>query len=119
MCKILIVEDDPLIRNLFKEVLIRKGYDIVEAVNGEDALVVYDKLEKKPDIIILDFRMPKVNGLELTREILSRDPKSNIFMLTGDPTINQKMVNNYGVIYKEKPVNLEEFLKEINSLAET
>ncbi len=118
MCKILIAEDDPLIRNLFKEILIRNGYDIVEAVDGEDALIVYDKLHKKPDIIIVDFRMPKINGLELTQEILSRDPNSNIIMVTGDPAMNQEILNNSGVIYKEKPVNLDEFLKEIHSLAE-
>jgi len=118
MCKILIAEDDPLIRNLFKEILIRNGYDIIEAVDGEDALIVYDKLHKKPDIIIVDFRMPKINGLELTQEILSRDPNSNIIMVTGDPAMNQEILNNSGVIYKEKPVNLDEFLKEIHSLAE-
>ena len=118
MCKILIAEDDPLIRNLFKEILIRNGYDIIEAVDGEDALIVYDKLNKKPDIIIVDFRMPKINGLELTQEILLRDPNSNIIMITGDPSMNQEILNNNKVIFKEKPVNLDEFLSEIHTLAE-
>ncbi len=118
MCKILIAEDDPLIRNLFKEILKKNGYDIVEAVDGEDALIVYDNLHKKPDIIIVDFRMPKINGLELTQEILLRDPNSNIIMVTGDPTMNQEILNSSGVIYKEKPVDLDEFLSEIHALAE-
>ena len=117
MCKILIAEDDPLIRNLFKEILKRKGYEIVEAVDGEDALIVYDKLQKKPDIIIVDFRMPKINGLELTQEILLRDPNSNIIMVTGDPTVNQEKIHDSGVIYREKPVQMDEFLKVINTLA--
>lgn len=118
MCKILIAEDDPLIRNLFKEILKKKGYDIIEAGDGEEALIVYDNLQKKPDIIIVDFRMPKINGLELTQEILARDPNSNIIMVTGDPAMNQEILSNSGVIYKEKPVNLDEFLREINHLAD-
>ncbi len=118
MNKILIAEDDPLIRNLFKEILIKNGYDIIEAVDGEDALTVYDKLHEKPDIIIVDYRMPKINGLELTQEILARDPNSNIIMVTGDPYMSQKILNNNKVIFKEKPVNLDEFLKEIHNLVE-
>lgn len=118
MCKILIAEDDPLIRNLFKEILKSKGYDIIVAVDGEDALKVYTELKEKPDIIVLDFKMPKKDGLEVSKEILQRDPSSNILMITGDPRVDQNELHNRGVKYKEKPVKMDDFLKEIHNIAE-
>jgi len=118
MCKILIAEDDPLIRNLFKEILKSKGYDIIVAVDGEDALKVYTELKEKPDIIVLDFKMPKKDGLEVSKEILQRDPSSNILMITGDPRVDQNELQNRGVKYKEKPVKMDDFLREIHNIAE-
>ncbi|NHJ04409.1 MAG: response regulator [Candidatus Heimdallarchaeota archaeon] len=118
MCKILIAEDDPLIRNLFKEILKSKGYDIIVAVDGEDAIKVYTELKEKPDIIVLDFKMPKKDGLEVSKEILQRDPSSNILMITGDPRVDQNELLNHGVKYKEKPVKMDDFLREIHNIAE-
>ena len=118
MCKILIAEDDPLIRNLFKEILKSKGYDIIVAVDGEDALKVYTELKEKPDIIVLDFKMPKRDGLQVTQEILQRDPSSNILMITGDPRVDQQELVSRGVIFKEKPVRMDDFLREIQCIAQ-
>lgn len=114
----MIAEDDPLIRNLFRKILQQKGYDTVEAVDGEEAIRMWDDLCEKPDIIIVDYRMPKVNGLEVIREILDRDPRSNILMITGDPRINQDTMTDTGIKIKSKPVKMEEFLSEIRSIAQ-
>lgn len=116
--KVLIAEDDPLIRMLFKEVLRVNGFETIEAVDGEDALNVYDTMLQKPDIIVLDFRMPKIDGIEVTRELMQRNTKSNILMITGDPKVNQDYLLNIGVRFKEKPVRVDEFLSEIHSLAQ-
>ncbi|MHA1505359.1 MAG: response regulator [Candidatus Heimdallarchaeota archaeon] len=116
MLKILIAEDDPHIRNLFKKILKNKGYDTIEARDGEQALEIYDTLSEKPDIIVLDFRMPKINGLEVIKEILNRDPESNILMISGDPCINQLDLTNSHIRFKEKPVKMDDFLSEINSI---
>jgi two-component system, chemotaxis family, chemotaxis protein CheY len=65
--KILIVDDDALIRQLLSLILRSAGYSVVEAVNGKDAL---DKLnEAAIDLVITDLRMPQMDGIELTREI--------------------------------------------------
>ena len=119
MIKILLAEDDPLIRSLFKEVLNNIGYETIVAVDGEDALNIYDSLQVKPDIIVLDFRMPKLNGLDLTKEILRRDPSSNILLITGDPRVNRADIIDSGIRFKEKPVRVDEFLSEINSIVQT
>jgi len=113
MSKILLVEDDSQTRHLLKEVFTRKGYEIIEAVDGEDAINIFKKLQEKPDIIILDFRLPKLNGLEVSKEILAINPLSKILIVTGDPKINHTELLNYGIRFKRKPVEMFELLKEI------
>ncbi len=117
VCKIMIAEDDPKIRSLFSKVLRSRGYDTVEAKDGEQAIKIYDDLKEKPDIIVVDFRMPKINGLEVTKEILKRDPSTNILMITGDPRINRKYLFDSGIKFKAKPVRMDDFLSEIQLFA--
>jgi DNA-binding NtrC family response regulator len=62
--------------------------------------------------------MPKMNGLEVTKELLKRDPTTNILMITGDPRVNQNAISNTGIRFKCKPVRMEEFLSEIRSIAQ-
>ena len=117
--KILIVEDDYQIRSLYKQILSSMGYEIIEANDGEQAIIIYNALKEKPDIVILDYQMPKINGLELTQEILEKDPSSNILMISGDPKIDHKTVEGFGIRYKMKPVRMEDILIEISSFAQT
>ena len=85
--RILIVDDSELVRTMLSETLNEAGYDVVEAINGKDAL---DKISDKPaDMIISDLNMPEMNGVELIRKIRSR--KENrfipIIMLTVEDAI--------------------------------
>ena len=82
--RILIVDDDALIRQLLALILSSAGYSVTEATNGRDAL---DKLgERAVNLVITDLRMPQMDGIELTRE-LRRNPSYEslpIVMLTSD-----------------------------------
>ncbi len=78
--KILVVDDESRMRKLVKDFLVRKGYDVLEAGDGEEALEVFYR-ERDIALIILDVMMPKLNGWEVCREVreTSRVP---IIMLT-------------------------------------
>jgi len=113
----MIVEDDPLIRQLFKQLLTEKGYEIVgEAADGQQAITIFKSLSEKPDMILLDFRIPKKNGLEVMKEILENDPSIEILMISGDPNVNRKAIINGGARFKQKPVRIEELLNEIEMI---
>ena len=67
MKTILVVDDEQNIRFLYKEELEEDGYQVLTATNGEEAL---QKLKKQvPDLIILDIKMPRMDGIELMRKI--------------------------------------------------
>ena len=115
--KIMIVEDDPLIRQLYEQILSEKGYQVIcVAADGAEAIKLYRKLEEKPDLIILDFRMPKKNGLEVSQEILDYNSSTDILMISGDPLFDRKAVLSSGVNVMQKPVNINVLLQEIRTI---
>ncbi len=67
MKKILIVEDERIVRNLVKKKLVAEGYEVELAVDGKDGL---EKIEEAdPDLVLLDILMPRMNGIEFLEEI--------------------------------------------------
>lgn len=69
--KIFIVEDNPDSRELVVKILKAKGYGIIEAVDGEEALMKLK--EQRPDLILMDISIPKIDGYEVTRRIKRDD----------------------------------------------
>ena len=78
--KILVVDDESRMRKLVKDFLIKKGYEVLEAADGEQALDLF-YADKDISLIILDVMMPKMNGFEVCREIREHS-KVPIIMLT-------------------------------------
>ncbi len=65
--KLLIVDDEKKIANLYRDLLINEGYDVTVVYNGQEALEAIPKVD--PDIIMLDLIMPDKNGFEVLKEI--------------------------------------------------
>lgn len=77
--KILIADDTNLMREMLKAALDSEKYQIVgEAITGEQAIEYYK--EKKPDLLILDINMPKMNGIDALKGVMKVDPKANVIM---------------------------------------
>ena len=81
--RIMIVDDHPVFRQGLRDVLeIEPQLEVVgEAADGEKAIEVAGGLQ--PDVILMDINLPTMNGLQVTREIKSRQPKTNFVMITG------------------------------------
>ena len=78
--KILVVDDEIAIRNLLKEFLTRKGYDVYTASDGRAAIA--EVKEIRPHIVLLDIMMPGMGGIDTLKEIRRIDPKVGIIMVT-------------------------------------
>ena len=78
--EILIVDDERVLREAWKAVLLGEGYAVRTAKDGEDALAKID--EKRPDLVLLDVMMPKLNGFRCCEEIRRRDALLPIIFLT-------------------------------------
>lgn len=86
--RILVVDDSKLARTLVKNALVEAGFEVIgEAANGREASEMYFRL--KPDVVTMDVIMPDVDGPTAAREILGREPKARIIMVT---SLNQQSI---------------------------
>ena len=79
--KVLVVDDDPVVRKSFDRVLSKKGYAVITAENGEEALRKLN--EEKYDIVYTDIRMPGMSGLEVAEQVKARKPWTPVVIITG------------------------------------
>ena len=106
--KVLVVEDDERIRTLFEDALSVLGYHVTTASTGAEAIeLIQGQLF---DTVLCDIRMPKMDGLEILREIKRHDPSVEVVMVTGYPTVNTAVeaLKLGAYDYLAKPVRLEE-----------
>ena len=80
--RILIVDDDPDVRALLRSTLAAEDLDIAEAENGRQALEVFDG--RRPDLVLLDWRMPGLSGPEVLTELKARGHGTPVILLTAE-----------------------------------
>jgi CheY-like chemotaxis protein len=91
------------------------GHDVVEVVgSGLEAIQAYTRL--KPDVVLMDFSMPRLNGATASRMILSKNPDAKIVIVTG-ATDAAKKANIEGVAVVSKPVDLDKLYGVLYSVA--
>lgn len=79
--KILIIDDDELIRMTLKSIVKKTGYQVFEAKNGTEGLALF--IKEKPDIVITDMLMPDKEGFETIADIRSISPQTKIIAISG------------------------------------
>lgn len=109
MYSILLVDDDPGIRKSVGDMLARSGYEVVTCDDGEAALVAL-RQRPKIDLVIADYKMPGMDGLQLVRRIKERAPNMPVVIMTGHGDLESYLcASGLGVIrYIGKPVGLRE-----------
>ena len=81
--RILLVDDDVQLLSLAEKIIDRLGYNVISHASSRDALEIFRDLPGQFDLVITDFRMPGMNGAELSREILRINPEIPIIMCSG------------------------------------
>ena len=112
---ILYVEDDSAIREEVDGLLRRIFQNVDSLSNGEDALLLYK--EKKYDIVLTDLAMPKLDGVELTRKIMSENPTQEVMIISAHRDVEQLVeLIDLGVSgFILKPINIQKFIQKIHS----
>lgn len=102
---IFLVEDDPNILVVFRMMIERNNsYRILDtATDGQNAIGKYKKFTKKPDLVIMDHRMPLKNGIEATMEILELDENARILFVSADVSVKAKALEIGAVGFLQKP----------------
>lgn len=121
MPRILVVEDSPTGMFYFKTILIRNGFEVLEAVNGVEAITMAQA--ELPDLILMDVVMPKVNGFQATRQITRNGTTKHIpivIISTKDQEIDRVWGIRQGACdYLTKPVGEQQLIDVVNSYLKT
>jgi DNA-binding NtrC family response regulator len=106
--KILVVDDEHLIRWSLEQNLKKQGYEVIMAGSGEDALRMVR--EHQPDLVLLDIQLPGISGIEVLEKIKEHDEDITVIMLTAhgglETAVNAMRLGAYD--YVSKPFNLDE-----------
>lgn len=105
--KILVVDDEEHMRQLFKEELVEEGYEVFLAADGEEAIRLAE--EVKPDLVTLDVRMPGMDGIEVLRVLKEKRRDLPMIMCTAYPEYK----HNFGVWASDAYVVKSGDLKEL------
>jgi len=117
MLKIFIVDDDEDVRRLYERLLNINSFEILpSAKDGEEAIVKFNQFKKKPDIILLDYLMPGLNGIETAKTILNLAPESNIIMISSDNSIKKTALEIGIKRFLSKVVSLEKIIQTIKEV---
>jgi DNA-binding response OmpR family regulator len=115
---ILVVDDDPNVRELLRVNLAAQGYDIDTAANGTEALLAIERCV--PQLIILDVMMPEMDGWEVCKQVRDRYQDSvRIIMLTAKDTARDKIIGKdilKADDYLTKPFDIDELLATVHRL---
>ena len=115
---ILIVEDNEKNRKLARDVLQFKGYRIIEAETGEVGVAL--ALEHKPDLILMDYELPGIDGIEAFRRIRNASATAHIPIVavtaSAMPEEARKMKEAGFDGFQTKPINVKEFLQAVAEL---
>jgi len=112
--RIFIIEDNQDLLFGYKIMFNINKIEVLDvSTNGVEAINKFKCFKLKPDIILLDHRMPSKNGLEIMKEILECDKHAKIIFVTGDLSIKEKALVSGAKSFLIKPVKEDILLKEI------
>ena len=102
--KILVADDDDTSRQLLNVFLSYFGYDVHCVSDGEEAMTAIEK--DNYSLLITDYEMPKINGIELTKKVRNLTPSMPIIGISGLHTCRKEFLTAGAIIFMEKPITL-------------
>lgn len=114
--RILVVDDESLSCGMLEEFLSGSGYEVSLALNGDEAIEA--ALKTRPDLVLLDVKMPGKSGMETLQELRAIVPEAPVIMLTGlyDEVLARQAEAEGAAGYVTKPVHLGRLLELIKKL---
>jgi two-component system, response regulator, stage 0 sporulation protein F len=113
MIRLLIIDDDVTICDFLKSFFSQRGYEVFVANDGKQAVIVVKK--ERPDIVLLDIRMPGSSGIEVLQDIKETDKSSKVIIMSAvsEETVI-KLAMKYGAVdYITKPFSLEGLERDV------
>jgi two-component system chemotaxis response regulator CheY len=120
LASILLVDDELSILKLYEMLFTSNGLSIAGmAKNGKEAVEMYKSFSTKPDVVIMDHRMPIMDGLEASIEILNYDNNVKIIFASADKTVQDKAISIGVISFLDKPFDISKLIDNVKKAVET
>jgi len=119
MASIFIVDDEENLHQIYKALFQIRGHKVIgSAFDGDEAVQLFLTMDPKPDVIIMDHRMPRMDGIIATKMIQEIDAHSKIIFVSADETVRSEAIDAGATVFQVKPVRAKELFKIIEMVAE-
>jgi DNA-binding response OmpR family regulator len=112
--KVIVADDNRDVNFVIKEILSEYGFQVIQAFDGEEAIKAF--IEEKPDLVLLDYRMPRMDGIDVLKEIKANDAHAFVVFMTGegseDVAVNAMKAGAED--YITKPISFPELIQLSN-----
>ncbi len=119
MVTVFVVDDEPVLHEIYYRMLSYNGDSVIaHAYDGEEAVNRYKQMNPKPDIILMDYRMPVKNGIEATEKILQVDANAKIVFVSADIAVKKAAIATGACSFIAKTFTREELLTCIEHIVQ-
>ncbi|MEE9524509.1 MAG: ATP-binding protein [Thermodesulfovibrionales bacterium] len=113
---ILVVEDDASVLDLIGSTIMGLGYKLITAINGKDAIAIFEEHRDEIRLVVTDIVMPEMGGVELSTVLKEKDPAIKVIALSGYPIgMDEETLARSGIVeLMQKPINLKNFAEIVH-----
>jgi len=117
MARVMVVDDEPAIQEVFEALFENLGHEVIlKSLNGVEAVEHFKQAEPRPDIVVMDQRMPHLDGITAARQIRAIDPTVKIIFISADDSIVPEVRADRLGTFLQKPFRLDELRAHVTSL---
>jgi FixJ family two-component response regulator len=112
-----IVDDEKDVVRTFELLFQRRNIPLsFTALDGPIAIEKFKKAHPRPGVVIIDYRLPSMSGLQVMREVLAIEPSTKVIFVSGDDSIQQESVDSGAAVFLKKPTTIKTITDTVNSL---
>lgn len=117
MARVMVVDDEPAIQEVFQILFESLGHQVVlQSVNGVEAVELFQHADPRPEVIVMDQRMPHLDGISAARRIRALDPEVKFLFISADDSIVSEVREGRLGDFLQKPFRLDELRAHLHYL---
>jgi DNA-binding NtrC family response regulator len=114
-----VVDDEPQLVRTYELLFERRQIPMAfYAYDGHEAIEKFRKASPRPEVVIIDNRLPSMSGIDVLKAILTIEPGTKAIFISGDESVEQESLDAGATVFLKKPTSLKEIAATINSLLE-
>jgi DNA-binding NtrC family response regulator len=112
-----IVDDEKDVVRTYELIFKRRNISIsFTALDGPDAIEKFMKADPRPGVVIIDYRLPSMSGLQLVTEVLAIEPGTKVIFVSGDDSIEQECIGIGATVFLKKPTSIKMITDTVSRL---